>query len=42
MILVDTTVLVAAARTADTHHVAAARLLRQTDDRFLGPRVGNP
>ncbi len=35
MILVDTNVLVAAARTADTHHVAAARLLRETDDRFL-------
>jgi len=35
VILVDTNVLVAAARTADTHHVAAARLLRETDDRFL-------
>ncbi len=35
MILVDTNVLVAAARTADTHHVAAARLLRETDDQFL-------
>ena len=35
MILVDTNVLVAAARTADTHHVAAARLLRETDERFL-------
>jgi len=35
VILVDTNALVAAARTADTHHVAAARLLRETDDRFL-------
>jgi len=35
VILVDTNVLVAAARTADTHHVAAARFLRETDDRFL-------
>jgi len=36
VILVDTNVLVAAARTADTHHVAAARLLlRETDDQFL-------
>ena len=35
MTLVDTNVLVAAARTADTHHVAANRLLRETDDRFL-------
>jgi len=35
VILVDTNVLVAAARTTDTHHVAAARLLRETDDRFL-------
>ncbi len=35
MILVDTNVLVAAARTADTHHDAAARLLRETDDQFL-------
>jgi len=36
VILVDTNVLVAAARTADSHHVAAARLLlRETDDRFL-------
>jgi len=35
VILVDTNVLGAAARTADTHHVAAARLLRETDDRFL-------
>ncbi len=35
MILVDTNVLVAAARTADNHHVAAAPLLRETDDRFL-------
>jgi len=35
VILVDTNVLVAAARTADTHHVAAARLLRETEDRFL-------
>jgi len=35
VILVNTNVLVAAARTADTHHVTAARLLRETDDRFL-------
>lgn len=35
MILVDTNVLVAAARTADTNHVAAARLLREVDDRLL-------
>jgi len=35
VILVDTNVLVAAARTADNHHVAAAPLLRETDDRLL-------
>jgi len=35
VILVDTNVLVAAARAADTHHVAAACFLRETDDRFL-------
>ena len=34
MILVDTNVLVTAARTAVPHHVAA-RLLRETDDRLL-------
>ncbi len=33
--LVDTNVLVAAARTTDTHHGAATCLLRETDDRFL-------
>lgn len=35
MILVDTNVLVAAARTADTNHAAAARLLREVDERLL-------
>jgi len=35
VILVDINVLVAAARAADTYHVAAARFLRETDDRFL-------
>lgn len=35
MILVDTNVLVAAARTADTHHAAAVRLFRQVEDRLL-------
>jgi len=40
VILVDTNVLVAAARTADTHHVAAARLLRETNDRVPGRTDG--
>ncbi|MDT0276854.1 type II toxin-antitoxin system VapC family toxin [Blastococcus goldschmidtiae] len=37
MILVDTNVLVAAARTADTNHVAAARLLETLDEPLLVP-----
>jgi predicted nucleic acid-binding protein len=37
VILVDTNVLVAAARTADTNHDAAARLLGTLDDRLLVP-----
>lgn len=37
MILVDTNVLVAAARTADTNHDAAARLLKTLDEPLLVP-----
>ena len=37
MILVDTNVLVAAARTADTNHDAAARLLETLDEPLLVP-----
>ena len=37
MILVDTNVLVAAARTADTNHDAAARLLKSLDEPLLVP-----
>jgi predicted nucleic acid-binding protein len=37
VILVDTNVLVAAARTADTNYDAAARLLETLDDRLLVP-----
>lgn len=37
MILVDTNVLVAAARTADTNHDAAARLLETIDEPLLVP-----
>ena len=37
MILVDTNVLVAAARTADTNHGAAARLLETLDEPLLVP-----
>ena len=37
MILVDTNVLVAAARTADTNHNAAARLLETIDEPLLVP-----
>ena len=37
MILVDTNVLVAAARTADTNHDAAARLLESLDEPLLVP-----
>ena len=37
MILVDTNVLVAAARTADTNHDAAARLLETLDQPLLVP-----
>lgn len=35
MILVNNSVLVSAARSADTNHVAAARLLRAVDKRLL-------
>jgi uncharacterized protein len=37
VILVDTNVLVAAARTADTNHDAAARLLETLDEQLLVP-----
>ena len=37
MILVDTNVLVAAARTADANHDAAARLLETLDEPLLLP-----
>ncbi len=37
MILVDTNVLVAAARTADTNHDAAAQLLETLDEPLLVP-----
>lgn len=37
MILVDTNVLVAAARTADTNHNAAAQLLETIDEPLLVP-----
>ena len=39
MILLDTNVLVAAARTADTNHVAAARLLEALDEPLMVPRT---